>query len=158
MDLYFRASWIRIRILPSKSKAKNEEKPWFLLLCDFLMTFYFWKMLLTYLQKGIRLKTWRTKIIFCWHLEGHWRKEKDPEPYPHPDPFVKGTWFEDPFPHPDQYQNVTGPEHCFLFNVLFLTGGSICPRTHRISSSDPASPSQTTQQEPGNILYMTISC
>ncbi len=42
----------------------------------------------------------------------------------------------------------------FSFNVpvLFLTGGSICPRTHRISSSDPASPSQTTQQEPGNIL------
>ncbi len=36
--------------------------------------------------------------------------------------------------------------------VLSSTGGSICPRTHRISSSGPASPSQTTQQEPGNIL------
>ncbi len=25
--------------------------------------------------------------IFCWRLEGHWRKEQDPEP----DPLVKGT-------------------------------------------------------------------
>jgi hypothetical protein len=27
------------------------------------------------------------KIIFWWHLQGHWRKEQDPEP----DPLVKDT-------------------------------------------------------------------
>jgi hypothetical protein len=40
-----------------------------------------------YLQKGISIKTLEKKIIFCWCLKGHWRKEQDPEP----DPLVKGT-------------------------------------------------------------------
>ncbi len=44
-----------------------------------------------YLQKGISIKTWRKNCIFCWHLEGHWWKEQDPEPDPHPDPLVKGA-------------------------------------------------------------------
>jgi hypothetical protein len=31
------------------------------------------------------------KNLFCWHLEGHWRKEQGPESDLHPDPLVKGT-------------------------------------------------------------------
>jgi hypothetical protein len=42
-----------------------------------------------------RNKNKRTKIIFCWRLEGHFRKEQDPEPDPESDPprdpFVKET-------------------------------------------------------------------
>jgi hypothetical protein len=45
-----------------------------------------------YLQKGISIKTWRKKNIFCWRLEGHRRKEQ----YPEPDPIVKDT-DPDPF-------------------------------------------------------------
>ncbi len=40
-------------------------------------------------------------IIFCWHLEGHLRKEQEPDPAP----LVRGT-----DPHP--YQNIMDPEHC----------------------------------------------
>jgi hypothetical protein len=40
-------------------------------LCDFLMT----------LKNDFNVprKSNKQKIIFCWHLEGHWRKEQDPE-------------------------------------------------------------------------------
>jgi hypothetical protein len=40
--------------------------------------------MLVYLKKEISIK-----IIFCWHLEGHRRKEQDPDP--HPDQLVKCT-------------------------------------------------------------------
>jgi hypothetical protein len=30
---------------PSFNKQKNEEKPWFLLFCDFFMTFYLWRVM-----------------------------------------------------------------------------------------------------------------
>jgi hypothetical protein len=44
-DPLFRA-WtrIQIRILPSPSK-NSFKKPWFLLLCDFFLTFYLWKIM-----------------------------------------------------------------------------------------------------------------
>jgi hypothetical protein len=48
------------------------------------------------------------KLFFCWHLEGHWRKEQDP------DPLVKGTDPRDP----DPYQNVTDPEHCYYVQTV----------------------------------------
>ncbi len=52
-------------------------------------------------HKNLREK----KIIFCWHLEGHWRKEQDPDPHQ----LVEGT---DPrIRIRDPYQNVTDPEH-----------------------------------------------
>jgi len=40
--------------------------------------------------KNKKQRTWK-KIIFNWHLEGHWRKYQDPEP--------------------DSYQNFTDPQH-----------------------------------------------
>jgi hypothetical protein len=45
-------------------------------------------------------KKLKLKVIFCWHLEGHCRKEQDS------DLVVRG-------PDPDPYQNVTDPEHWF---------------------------------------------
>ncbi len=41
-DLFLRIC-IRIRIFPF-TKA-NEEKPWFLLFCDFILTSYLWRMM-----------------------------------------------------------------------------------------------------------------
>ncbi len=43
-------SEVRIRILPSSSK-NCKKKPSFLLFCDFLMTFYLWRMMQMHLQK-----------------------------------------------------------------------------------------------------------
>ncbi len=28
--------------------------------------------------------------VFCWHLDGHWRKEQDPYQHPEPDPLFRG--------------------------------------------------------------------
>ncbi len=39
-----------------------------------------------YLQKVTSRKICVKKIIFCWHLEGQWRKKQDPNP----DPLVRG--------------------------------------------------------------------
>jgi hypothetical protein len=41
-----------------------------------------------YLQKVITKKT-KKKIIFCWRLEGHWRKQQNPDPDPDRDPLVR---------------------------------------------------------------------
>ncbi len=48
---------------PSITKQKKEEKPWLLLLCDFLSL----KMMYMYLQKVISKKLFK-KLVFCWHL------------------------------------------------------------------------------------------
>ncbi len=40
-----------------------------------------------YLQEVISKKR-KKKLIFCWRLEGHWRKYQDPDP--NPDQFVRG--------------------------------------------------------------------
>ncbi len=32
------------------------------------------------LQKVISRKNFVKKLVFCWHLEGQWRKQKDPDP------------------------------------------------------------------------------
>jgi hypothetical protein len=73
-DIYLYGS--RLQSLLSISK-KLDEKPWFLLFYDLFMTFYLWRMMQMYLQKGISIKLSEKKIIYCWHLESHWRKEKD---------------------------------------------------------------------------------
>jgi hypothetical protein len=53
-----------------------------------------------------RVKSKKTlkKFIFCWHLEGQWLNEQDPELDPEldPDQLVRGT---------DPLHNVTDPEH-----------------------------------------------
>jgi hypothetical protein len=36
--------------------------------------------------KSNKQKSLKKKIIFCWHLESHWRKEQDPDPEPDTDP------------------------------------------------------------------------
>ncbi len=54
---------------PSIIKQKQWEKPWFLLFCDFVFTFYLWKMMLLYLQKVPSRKTCK-ELLFCWRLEG----------------------------------------------------------------------------------------
>jgi hypothetical protein len=56
--------FVRIRIFPSTGKIKNEEKHWFLLFCDFFMTFIFEK----------------------W-----WNKQSQRYPDPHPDPYQNVT-------------------------------------------------------------------
>ncbi len=54
------------------------------------------------------------KIIFCWRLEGHWRKEQDLEPGK-AGSVSQWCGSEDPDPH----QNVTDPEHrCEGFNLI----------------------------------------
>jgi hypothetical protein len=40
-----------------------------------------------YLQK-LRSRKLFKNLVFCWRLEGHWRKYQDPEP--DPDPLVRG--------------------------------------------------------------------
>ncbi len=39
-----------------------------------------------YLQKVLSRKKCVKKLVFCWHLEGQWRKYQDPDP----DPLVRG--------------------------------------------------------------------
>ncbi len=60
------------------------------------------------------LEVTRKKIIFCWHLEGHWQKRVGSRA-------ESGAGFgsvshrcgyEDP--HPNPYQNVTDPEHWYI--------------------------------------------
>ncbi len=38
-----------------------------------------------YLQKEMSKKLFFL-IVFCWHLDGQWRKQQDPGPHPDPDP------------------------------------------------------------------------
>jgi hypothetical protein len=52
----------------SKNSKKNLDSYYFVTLFDFLSC---WKIMLMYLQKVISR---RKKLIFCWHLEGQWRK------------------------------------------------------------------------------------
>jgi hypothetical protein len=33
-------------------------------------------------------------VIFCWHLEGHLRKELGTDPDPYPDPYIRGMDLE----------------------------------------------------------------
>ncbi len=41
-----------------------------------------------YLQKVPNKQ--KSTVVFCWRLEGHWRKQQDPDLDPNPDPLVKG--------------------------------------------------------------------
>jgi hypothetical protein len=45
---------------------KWRKTTWFQLFCDFFATFYLWRMMQMYLQKGISIKNFN---IFCWRLE-----------------------------------------------------------------------------------------
>jgi hypothetical protein len=56
----------------------------------------------------------KEKNIYCWHLEGHWRKEQDLEPDPHPDPLVKGT-------DPDPRKNIMDPERCLQMKLEYCS-------------------------------------
>jgi hypothetical protein len=51
-----------------------------------------------YLPKGKSINTNEEKIIFCWHLEGHCRKEQDTDP--DPDLLVNGMDPRDTDPDP----------------------------------------------------------
>jgi hypothetical protein len=50
----------------------------------------------------------RRKMIFCWRLEGHLRKEQDPEPAPEPlaGGTIRGSGFVPKW---------SDPEHCSLY-------------------------------------------
>jgi hypothetical protein len=63
-----------------------------------------------HLQRGISIKLCGKKIIFCWHLGGHWRKEQDPDPVLDPDAVSQRYGSKDPDKHPNPYQNVKDPE------------------------------------------------
>jgi hypothetical protein len=67
------ASWIRIRIRNLLSLSKNSEKN----LDSYCFVTSFWLFIfenyVLYLQKVISRKTF-FKLVFCWHLEGQWRK------------------------------------------------------------------------------------
>ncbi len=43
-----------------------------------------------YLQKVTSRKNCVKKFVFCWHLEGQWRKYQDPDQDQYPDPLVRG--------------------------------------------------------------------
>jgi hypothetical protein len=60
-------------------------------------------------SKRNKQKNLREKIIFFCRLEGHRRKEQDPDP----DPLVKSMVPGSENPDPDPYQNVTDPDHWF---------------------------------------------
>ncbi len=47
----------------------------FIQFCDFLITFYLWRLIKMYPQK-ISKKTCK-KNFFCWHLESLWRKKEN---------------------------------------------------------------------------------
>jgi len=55
----FWASWIRIRILILSSVIKSKYH-WFMLFCNFFLTFYLWKMMSMLLQKALG----RKKLVF----------------------------------------------------------------------------------------------
>ncbi len=71
-----RMFWGLLNPDPSIIKQKYWEKPWFLLFCDFFLTFYLWKMMSVYLQKIISRITF-FKLVFCLRLEDQWRKQQD---------------------------------------------------------------------------------
>ncbi len=64
--------------------------------CDFSMTFLSANKFVNVPLNSSKHKNYN----FCWHFEGHWRKEQDL------DPLVRGT-------DPDPYQSVTDPEHWY---------------------------------------------
>ncbi len=74
---------LRLRILPPKSK-KN--------FCQILISTDLWFLFdCLSLKNDVSVPSKRNKHkkYFCWRLEGHWRKEQDPEP--EPGPLVKDT-------------------------------------------------------------------
>ncbi len=64
---------------PLSSRKNRKKNLYFLLFCDFLMTFYLWRMMEMYLQKVITRKK----------LEVYFWKKQDMEPDPHL--LVRGT-------------------------------------------------------------------
>ncbi len=94
----FWASWIRIRIrklfvririLPAINKIMKKSLD-FYFFWDFFWLFIFEEWCKCIIKR-IRIQNWKKKNTFCWHPEGHWRKEQDQEPEPLPDPLVNGT-------------------------------------------------------------------
>ncbi len=77
-------------------QAKIVRRILILLFYDFKSDFLSLKNNGNLLSKSNR----QIKKYFCWHLEGHWRKEHELDP----DPLVRGT-------DPDPYPNVMDPEH-----------------------------------------------
>ncbi len=70
--------WIRIRILLSscKNSKKNLDSYHFVTLFDFLSL----KNDVNVPSKSNTQKKLCKKLVFCWHLEGLWRKLQDPDP------------------------------------------------------------------------------
>ncbi len=54
-------------------QAKIVRKPWFLLFCDFFMILSL-KNDVNIPSKSKKQKTFLNKWVFCWRLEGQWRK------------------------------------------------------------------------------------
>ncbi len=73
----FWASRIRILLSSCKNSEKNLDSYYFVTLFDFLS-----------LKNGVSVasksnkqkKIVLKKLVFCWHLEGQWRKSQDPDP------------------------------------------------------------------------------
>ncbi len=69
-------SWIRIRHLNKSGSgsfhqhAQKVRKSWFLLLCDFFLTFYLRILIKMYHQNLI------SKKLFYWHFVNHWQKNR----------------------------------------------------------------------------------
>ncbi len=84
IHILFEQILIRLRILQSNSKKLRKS-----LIFTVLGLLYEVLSLKNDVKpfKRNKQKFRETKIIFCWHLEGYWRKEQDLEP----DPLVKGT-------------------------------------------------------------------
>jgi hypothetical protein len=89
-------------ILPASS-TKSKKKPWFLLFCDFYMTFYLWRMMEMYLQK-VKSKKRRKK-----HIVAIMKATEEKSRTLILNPMRNSLVRIDPDPYP--YQIVTKPQH-----------------------------------------------
>ncbi len=101
--------WIRILLSSCKNSKKNLDSYYFVNLVDFLSLKN--DVNVPYLQKVISRKNCVKKLVFCWHLEGQWRKQQDPDPGSGSGSFSQRHGSADP--NPDPPQNVMDPQHCF---------------------------------------------
>ncbi len=86
-----------------------------------------------YLQKVTSRKSCVKKLVFCWHLEGQWRKKQNPDPGSGSISQRHGS--ADPDPH----QNVMDTEHCLQQPKYSMVPGmvrlQICVRHRSFSYS-----------------------
>ncbi len=102
--------WFRIQILPSPSKNSKKTLHFYCTGIVNLYDFFIYQEWFKCTLKKVKSK----KMYFCCHLEGHWRKDQDPDP--------------EQDPHNNPYQNTTDPHSTTLGKNILKTSKS-CSRT-----------------------------